>query len=534
MPHSMLFRRMILALQSARHENLKEQGLPGPIPYKPGNWSRRRFLQSSAIVGLGGVAAGILPEPVTAWTTGGLSAAPRIAVVGAGIAGLNAAYQLKKAGLAATVYEASSRVGGRIRSVKNAFGDQLTIDLGAELINTDHEDMLALAQEFGIKLYHRIDDAHHLEIPKEAFWFDGIAYDEAQVVKDLRPLARQIAADSALLDSDYDTHAPAFDKGSVQDYLDKHADKIKMPYIRALIENTIRTEYGVEPGNSSALQLLFNLPTVKGQAVNLLSYSDEAYSVVGGSAEITDALAMALPGQIKTNQYMHGIRKHQSGFRLSFADRSTVEADIVIIAIPFTVLRAVFIDAPIPARLRRFIDEAMLGANEKLVAGFSHRFWRTAKGFSLAAWTDFGCSAVWDESQRQPGRKKGALNFFLGGREVVESQNLKVGDLIKGFIAQMDRHVPGALAARTGAFVRSRWLQNYLSFGAYSSFKPGQLTRFSDYFWIESKNPSERQTVTAGNLIFVGEHLSDEYFGFMNGAAQTGRLAAQEVIARVS
>jgi len=534
MPHSVLFRRLILALQSARKENLQAQGLPEPIPYKAGNWSRRRFLQSTAIVGLGGAAAGIMPGTVRAWTRQGLSAAPRVAVVGAGIAGLNAAYQLKKAGVAATVYEASARVGGRMRSVKNAFGDGLTVDIGAELINTDHADMLALAQDFGLKLYNRMEDAERLDIPKEAFWFDGVAYSEEQVIRDLRPLARQIAADSALLDSDYETHAPKFDKWSVQEYLTGHADKIRASYVRSLLENTIRTEYGVEPENASALQLLFNLPTVKGQAVDLFSYSDETYAVVGGSAEITDALAKALPGQIKTNKYLHDIRKHQSGFQLSFADRSTVEADIVIIAIPFTVLRTVFIDAPMPVRLRQFIQEAVLGANEKLVAGFSHRFWRTKKGFSLAASSDFGFSEVWDESLRQPELKAGALNFFLGGREVIESQKARVGDLIKGFIAQMDKHLPGAMAARTGTFVHSRWLQNYLSFGAYTSFKPGQLTRFAGYFWIESGDPSERQTVTAGNLIFAGEHLSDEFFGFMNGGAQTGRLAAQEVLALLS
>jgi len=534
MPHSTLFRRLILALQSARNENLKAQGLPEAIPYQAGNWSRRRFLQSGAIVGLGGAVAGVVPEPVRAWAANSLSAAPKIAVIGAGIAGLNAAYQLKKAGLIATVYEASGRVGGRMRSVKNAFGDGLTVDIGAELINTDHADMLALAQEFGIKLYNRIEDAERLDIPKEAFWFDGVAYGEAQVIKDLRPLAAQIAADSALLDSDYDTHAPVFDKWSVQDYLDHHADKIRAPYVRSLLENTIRSEYGVESGNSSALQLLFNLPTVKGQAVNLLSNSDEVYAVVGGSAEITDALAKAMPGQIKTNKYLHGIRKKPSGFRLSFADNSEVDADMVIIAIPFTVLRTIFIDAPMPMRLRRFIAEAMLGANEKLMAGFSRRFWRTEKGFSLAAWSDFGFSQVWDASQRQPGQRAGVLNFFLGGREVIDSQRVMPSALINRFVDLMEKHLPGAIAAKTGQFVRSRWLQNYLSFGAYSSFKPGQLTRFSDYFWIESDDPSERQTVTAGNLIFAGEHLSDEFFGFMNGAAQTGRLAAKSVMARWS
>lgn len=534
MSHSALFRRLILALQSARCENLKENGLPDPISQPHQGWSRRRFLQTSALASLAGTASGLLPDPVLAGSKSGSATVPRIAVIGAGIAGLNAAYQLKKAGITATVYEAASRVGGRMKSVKNAFGDGLAIDIGAELINTDHADMLALTQEFGIELYNRIDATDQLDIPKEAFWFDGIAYSMEQVANGLRPLAKQIANDAALLDLDYDMYAPTFDKLSVQDYLEQHADKIKAPFIRSLIENAIRTEYGAEPENSSALQLLFILPTVKGQAVDLLSYSDETYSVTGGSAEITDALAKALPGQIKTNKYLKGIRKTKSGFHLSFTDNAlVVEADIVIIAIPFTVLRTLFIDAPLPVRLRQFIDEAMLGANEKVIAGFSNRFWRTANGFSLAAWSDYGFSEVWDESLRQSGHHSGTLNFFLGGRDVISSQKIPLSELAKQFIARMQNHLPGAIAASTGKFMRSRWLQNYLSFGAYASFKPGQLTRFAAFFWIESDDPSERQTVTAGNLIFAGEHLSDEFYGFMNGGAQTGRLAAETVIARL-
>lgn len=62
------------------------------------------------------------------------------------------------------------------------------------------------------------------------------------------------------------------------------------------------------------------------------------------------------------------------------------------------------------------------------------------------------------------------------------------------------------------------------------SFKPGQLTRFAEFFWIESDDPKERQAVSFGNLIFAGEHLSDAFYGFMNGGAETGRLAAEHVV----
>lgn len=75
----------------------------------------------------------------------------------------------------------------------------------------------------------------------------------------------------------------------------------------------------------------------------------------------------------------------------------------------------------------------------------------------------------------------------------------------------------------------SRWIQAY-SQGAYVSFAPGQLTRWADFFWIEANNPKFRQDVAFGNLLFAGEHTSDEWYGFMNGGAQSGRLAATTVL----
>lgn len=55
----------------------------------------------------------------------------------------------------------------------------------------------------------------------------------------------------------------------------------------------------------------------------------------------------------------------------------------------------------------------------------------------------------------------------------------------------------------------------------------------SPYLYIESRNPAERQNVNVGNLVFAGEQFSDEFYGFMNGAAQTGRLAAAVVLSRM-
>lgn len=525
-----LFRKLILALQAARRENLESQKLPPPIAYNAKNWTRRKFVKTTASIGIASLVSGCLTFPQEAEA---LSSEPSIAIIGAGIAGLNAAYQLKKAGHTATVYEARSRIGGRIHSVE--LGDGLVVDIGAELINTDHADMLALAEEFGIELFNRKADATNASFPVSAYYFHGTNHSEAQLADELRLIAGQMTADAALLDEDWDTYAPRFDRLSVADYLILHSKKINKPYLIELFRAVVRSEFGAEWDESSAIQFISTLPVIDGQSVDLLSYSDETYSVVGGSANITDAIGVELKGQIHFGMRLTEIKKQAGRFNLSFANQTSVAADVVIVAIPFPVLSGIKLEVPLPKLLRRFIDEAKLGSNEKLIAGFARRVWRQQQGFTDAAWGDIGFSVVWDETQRQSTREDGALNFFLGGEQARALGRIdETETLTKQFIAKLNHFLPSIADAATGQFINSAWTKSPLTQGSYANYKPGQLTKFGELYWVESDVTDERQQVSAGNLIFAGEHLSDAFYGFMNGAAQTGRLAAALVLEKIA
>lgn len=121
--------------------------------------------------------------------------APRIVIVGAGMAGLTAAYYLQQYGLTAEIYESSTRTGGRIYSARGLFAPELTTELGGEFINSDHRDMLAFVKLFGLEL---IDT----DAPSEAnlrtrYFFNGRAYTEQQIIDALRPIVRRMARDAA-------------------------------------------------------------------------------------------------------------------------------------------------------------------------------------------------------------------------------------------------------------------------------------------------------------------------------------------------
>lgn len=166
MTHTLLFRRLIQALARARRENLKAEGKPPPVSRTQAGWSRRHFMKSAALAGGAGIAASALPLRALAMLVPGNE--PKVAIAGGGIAGLNAAYRLKKAGILATVYEARRRVRGRILSVTGAIGEGLVTDLGGELINSDHADMLRLVKEFDLKLFNRAKDAERFPSPRSA------------------------------------------------------------------------------------------------------------------------------------------------------------------------------------------------------------------------------------------------------------------------------------------------------------------------------------------------------------------------------
>lgn len=535
MAHTPKFRRFIWLLQQARRANLMIAGCPPPLSKDKGYWTRRRVLKTAAVASAAGLASGgcaiprqtlVFPRPH-----------PTIAVVGGGLAGLNAAYQLHKWGLPVTVYEASNRLGGRIMSVTYALADDAVLELGGALINTDHDDMLGLVKEFGLTLVNRRADTEYQPFPETGYYFAGRAWSEAEIAVCLRPLAHQLSIDAALLNEAPERFMPIFDHLSVAAYLDLHADKVSASFIRDLIENVIRAEYGVEPHESSAVELLFTLPTVSGKQVEMLGPSDETFVVQGGNGRLIDQLAAALTERVRLRMQLKQIQADGDGFRLTFAlpgsRYEVIAADYVILAIPFPIVRHIDLRVELPEPLWHFIREGGLGANEKLVAGFSDKVWREPQGFVRQAWTDLGFCQVWEAFQCPGDSAGGALTFFLGGREVCADSFARVEAQGRRFVSRLDTVIPGIKEATTGQYVRSRWTHNRFITGSYATFKPGQLTAFGDYFYIEADDPAERQDVHVGNLVFAGEHLSDAFYGYMNGAAQTGRLAAEVIVRRI-
>src|SRR5258708_27737307 len=98
--------------------------------------SRRDFLKSAGAIAAGLTVTGTLASQSL---IAHASSPPRIAIIGGGISGLNAALTLQDAGYNPTIYEASSRVGGRMHSDASTWANGQTSEWCGELIDTRHK-----------------------------------------------------------------------------------------------------------------------------------------------------------------------------------------------------------------------------------------------------------------------------------------------------------------------------------------------------------------------------------------------------------
>jgi monoamine oxidase len=519
----------ILAQPATRH------GIPGqPM-------TRRGFLGAAAVVGASVVSPRVQPR-----IGPGVTATPRVVVVGAGIAGLGCAYRLRTHyGIAADIYEYDTRPGGRIRTLRGVFADAQTVEEHAEFINPEHTATLALARKFGLSLDNRDKYPAGTHPNVEALRFFGRPWRQASVNRDWHDWAWQLFHHAAFVTAPWpqlynrnNAGGRTFDHMSVAEWIETYVPGGNSSDFGALCTAAVLDEYGGPTGDQSALNLVYLLgqdaSTGNGAQPHTspqLGGADEKWHIRGGNDQLITGILERLGGApVYLGQRLVALRRSGQGYVCTFETGSAtadVSADHVVLALPFTTLRAVDLSGVEIAPLHRVaIDEEPLGSNSKLFLQFDSRIWNVDQRTGNC-YDDGLVQGGWEASLNQPGRA-GILGALPGGESALEwGSRFALTDyegpapapMVEAFLANFDSLFPGAARHYNGRsyYVWSPGDPHIL--GAYSYLKVGQYTGFNGI-----------QGVREGNLHFAGEHTSVNFQGYIEGALRSGYRCADEIV----
>ena len=452
-------------------------------------------------------------------------------IVGAGVAGLTCAYRLHEAGIGSRIFEASDRVGGRTWTLRGYFAQGQIAEHGGEFISLGQLEVQRLAGELGLRLVN----INRREPGHDTYFFNAARYTVAQARKDYFAHVREplrAAAKAAGYPTTYERSTPAgreLDRTSVSEWIESNVPDGLRSNIGALLANACVGEYGADPDNQSALNLVYLIGLEKRAHFNL-DGTVEALHVAGGMDRIAREMAARLPqGTIETDAALVALRERSDGsFACTFASGARtydVTADCVCLAMPFTTLRAVDLRRVRFSALKRLaIDHLELGTNAKLHMQFKRRIWNGER-FDGTSYVQFPYEESWDVSAAQRG-DYGILVGFPGGRQGVlpaAAHGPAPAMIADRYVRQLERVYPGIAELYTGVAYLDVWAHDPWHHGAYSYYGVGQYTQFAG---IES--------APQGNVVFAGEQTSYNDMGYVNGAVISGERATREVADRLA
>jgi monoamine oxidase len=439
-----------------------------------------------------------------------------VTVIGAGLAGLSAAYKLHRSGWGVTVLEARPRVGGRVYSVRSFRHGQVA-EGGGEFIEESHTRMLAFAREFGLPLGRvgswqgQDEDWGCFEgrsgrLSDTSLWGSNLHEEIDRVWRALGELGKLVP----------DPHRPQsapdasrLDRQSAMDWiqsLDAH------PLAKSYFIQHIRSEYTTEPGRFSLLDLARNA-----SMYYLSGDRGQNYRVIGGNNRIPCMIADLLP-DVRMNAAVTSVRLRPEGVEVTYQQNDSytkLSSAFAILAVPLTAARRIDFHGSLPSAWQHMVDEVAYGAVTKVLVQYRERFW-VEHGWNGRLSSDLPIVLTWHATSHEESQP-GILTVYTGGEPAAKLAALSDEARIHLAVGEIEKLFPGSseLVEHTATVA---WPNEDYSRGSYMALAPGQVT---DH-WEALMSP-------AGRLFFAGEHATPIQ-GFMEGAVESGQRAARLIL----
>jgi monoamine oxidase len=471
------------------------------------NSNRRTFIQSATAA--------------TLFATQGCASMPSshkadVIVIGAGLAGLNAAMQLEAAGMRVTVLEASNRIGGRVYTLDDVAG---TPETGGTQIGFAYRRIVETAMRLNLQLIPNgrspllTEDSIVYSIQGQRLtrseWMKSALNPFAEAMRGVPPdrlLGRLIGANPLASVSAWRDTANAQYDIPVQERL--RANGLSDAALRLL---SINNSYG----DSLAATSLLNLYYTQANITEIMKTPGPTLGVAGGNQRLPEAMANSLRNPVLTEQRVVAVTKNTDAHEVVTADGRNYRARFVLCTLPLPAMRGVVFSPVLPEVFQLAIQQVPYARVTQLHLHVKRPFWRD-DGLAPYVWSDGLLERVFPSDPRATGLPQ-TLTCWINGAETARWDALNDADAATLALAEMARLFPSSVGALSLA-KRISWHNNAFAGGAWANWAPGQVNRFAGIV-----------TEPLGTLHFAGEHCGVGVRG-LEGAMESGERAARAIM----
>jgi monoamine oxidase len=473
---------------------------------------RREFLR------LAGVAAGrlCLPAEMSWALPRNLMTRPgsarRVTILGAGLAGLAAGWELKNAGHDVTILEAQLHPGGRVHTIREGLSEDMYAEAGAGRIPNTHSVTLEWVRHFGFELEpffpKELSEVALLK-GKRVKTLVGKPVDMSQVPLDLKPEERKIGLSN--LDEHY--------YGEVMRKVGGEIREDWPPELARLADISMKDFLGQRGASPDAIHYLtfgFEDTAALDSIRDSFNHHTESLAKIkGGNDQLPRAFAAKLSDVIRYGCVVEHIESGEGRVRVAYrraGQLDHVESEAVVCTIPYGVLRHISVTPEWTPAKRKVIDGLYYGPVVRATYQVSRRYWED-DGLN-----GFGSSdknfEVWHPTYGKPGHR-GLLQAYVYEDYAHRLDQMSEADRIERLTGDMDEVHPGLRQCLETVVVKS-WANDPWQKGAYTVYMPGQQEWYGEICRRD------------GRVWFAGEHASP-LPGWMQGAIVSGIKAAREI-----
>lgn len=447
-----------------------------------------------------------------------------VIVVGAGMAGLVAGYELKKAGHKVTILEASRRVGGRVWTLREPFTHGLHAEGGAMRIPDAHKLTWRYIDKFHLKTQKFIMERRRQFLYINNTRMSWEEFERNPTIKGFQ-LSKTEAGKTPrqLWDETVARLKKKFEEGGWKEILKEWGDDTTRQFLKkAGWSHDAITLWGIVENqrarlNHSATALLWEV---------LSGSFEELFEIQGGSDNLPKSFFPDLADNITFDARLTEIHQNDTSVAVTYKsslDRvKTIHADHVILAVPFPILRHI-------EGLREFSPQkwdAITGLNYdqsgKILLQCRERFWEKEGIFGGGSESDLGIRSTWYPQHangfRGPGKRGVLLASYTWARDTRRWSHLSVEDQVQQATEDLERLHPGIKGkdlVEGGTSVM--WGDMELFGGGFALFNPGQEKQYYDVI----RKPE-------GRIHFAGEHTSLDH-RWIEGAVESAIRTATEI-----